>query len=333
MRVRNFFMPLLVVAVGFVFTSCGGGIGGGAAIEQAAKVPVGDYVGVVGFKPAEIINSGFFKKMESAADAEQSKQMMAGFEESAAEYGLKPDELRELVLFFPDKSDTFITFLDASTTPEKLMKAEGEKSGAEFEKAEKDGVSFWFDKQSDKSVMDLGGDIVLGSRKALENLIGSEEFLSSDETFKAAQGMVDANASFYGVYWGDMKMVAGMAGMFLSQAEGGAEASSEMMKLEAAGVSAYLRDDFELKIRLAFKKDADVNKLASFFNASKAELAESLAGTMTMLGPTDAPTPDNAEIKKLVEKISFSAGGNILEVAVRLTYDDIKELIPKSEAQ
>jgi len=302
-RVRNFFMPLLVVAVGFVFTSCGGGIGGGAAIEQAAKVPVGDYVGVVGFKPAEIINSGFFKKMESAADAEQSKQMMAGFEESAAEYGLKPDELRELVLFFPDKSDTFITFLDASTTPEKLMKAEGE------------------------------GDIVLGSRKALENLIGSEEFLSSDETFKAAQGMVDANASFYGVYWGDMKMVAGMAGMFLSQAEGGAEASSEMMKLEAAGVSAYLRDDFELKIRLAFKKDADVNKLASFFNASKAELAESLAGTMTMLGPTDAPTPDNAEIKKLVEKISFSAGGNILEVAVRLTYDDIKELIPKSEAQ
>ncbi len=306
--------------------SCGGA-GGGSPAQVAALLPAGDYVGIFGFHPAQIYNSGIFKKFTEESEVAQAQMMKGQFDNTAEEMGLKPEDIAGMTIFMSADMQDFLGVLDAAVTIEKLVEVEKEKTGAEFEETDKDGTKIWTREGSDWNLMEYSGVKLMGSMNCFDAIFAAENKLNDDEKYKQANGLIDAGASVYGVFWGDLSMIAGMAGSMLTQMDGGTEAAETLQMIEAAGGSIYLRDDLEVKIKIAFGEGADVAKLADFFNAQKTDLAAMGAGFSGMMAP--GPAPDPEKVTELAEKFSFAASGNILEIGIRLTYDDIMSMMPK----
>jgi len=323
---RKFICAAMGVLAVVVAASCGGA-GGGSTAQVATMLPAGDYIGIFGFHPAQIYNSGIFKKFTEESEVAQAQMMKGQFDNSAKEMGLKPDEIAGMTVFMSADMQDFLGVLDAAVTIEKLMEAEKENTGAEFEETEKDGTKIWTRKGSDWNLMEHSGVKLMGSMKGLEAVLAAENKLADDEKYKQASGLIDTGASIYGVYWGDISMVAGMGGAMLAKIDGGPEAAETLQKVTAAGGSIYFRDDFELKIKMAFGEGADVGKLADFFNSQKTALATMGAGSVGLMTP--GPAPDPEKIVGLAEKLRFAASGNVLEIGIKLTYDDIMSMMPK----
>jgi hypothetical protein len=327
--IRKTIIAVLGALTAVLLASCGGA-GGGSATQVVSLLPAGDYIGIFGIKPGEIYNSGFFKKITTESEMAQASMMKGQMDATFAEIGLKPDDIKEMAAFMPTDMETWVGVVDAPVTLQKLMDVQKEKSGAEFEESDTSGTKIWTRKGTDTSMMEFGGVKLMGTKGNLEAIVGAEKKLTGDEAYNKAKGLVDTGASFYGVYWGDVSMAAGMFGAMLAQSEGGADAAETLQKMSAAGISIYLTDAIEAKIRLGFREGADVAKLAEFFNAQKTNLAMMGAGSMAMMAPGGGP--DQEKVKAIADKISFSAAGNVLEIGLKLTYDDVMSLVPKPAA-
>ena len=325
---RKLYLSAAVLAALLMLASCGGPGGGGAVVQTASKVPAGDYVGVFGMKPAAIHDSAIYKRLKSE-EGDKAAEMIGNLEANAKEFDLEIGQLREMTAFMPQDMASAVSFLDADTTPEKLVEISEAKEGAEYEEAEIEGHACWLDKNSDKAIAKYEGSLMLGSKDAFEKMFTAEKYLSDDEAFKKASALSDAGASFYALYWGDqLKMAGAFAGMMFAETEGGAEAAATLAQMEAIGLSAYVTDAVDFKIRIAFGPEANVSGLATFFNEKISELVDTMAGMAAMMAEGAAPNQEKA--KELAKKIKFTAGGNVLEISMKLTYDDIKSMMPEA---
>ena len=325
---RKVIFGAAVLVAALMLASCGGPGGGGAVVQTAAKVPAGDYVGVFGMKPAAIQDSAIYKRLKEE-EGDKGAEMIGGLQDNAKKLGVEIEQMREMTAFLPGDSVSAISFLDADTTPQKLMEFTEETEGAEFEEAEIEGIACWVDKNSDKAIAEYEGSLLLGTKESFEKMFTAEKFLIDDEDFKAASALSDAGASFYGLYWGDqLKMAGAFAGMLFAETEGGDMAAATLTQMEAIGIAAYVTDAVEFKIRISFGSEADVAGLAKFFDEKMGELVDSMAGMAAMMAP-DGAVPDQEKAKEIAEKIEFVANGNILEISMKLTYEDLKSMMPE----
>jgi hypothetical protein len=328
-RIGKYIIAIVGALTVALLASCGGA-GGGGATQMASLLPAGDYNGIVGFKPAEIYNSGIFKKLTEESGNPQAQMMKGQVENTFSELELKPAEIASMVMFMPTNMRDAVNCLDAPTTIQKIMDAQKANKNAEFEESEKEGTKIYTSSYDGLSMMEFKGLKLFGTKEGLESIIAAKKKLVEDEAYIKAKDLVDAGASVHVGYWGDTSGAIGMFGAMLGQIEGGDEAAETLQKLNAIGISVYLRDDIEAKIKLGFGEGADVAKLANFFNTQKTTLAAMGAGPMSMMSRGGGPDPE--KIKAIAEKISFNAAGSVLEISVKLSFDDIMSLLPKPQA-
>lgn len=293
-----------------------------------ASLPDGYYVSLNGIRPSIKFSSAHFEGMKELNDSledslEDVQEIAKGLGIDIGQYKLRltfnpSATARELEYFVgPIKTEDFLTY------------CQGQGLQEEAEETEVGGYKLWFGENGMACALFHDGGL-LGSKEVIEKLLQprSQESPSvlDGEQFRQVISLVDFDAAEFGLRYGEKERTAMSLQQFVRTVDAPEEILEASKSLEALGYSYHWGDRFRASVRLLFDDGEAAETIRAFFSDNLAEIVEAIAPDMlsSSLRGRELVTK---EITTLVDNVSISKQGQILDISVQVGVEELKKFV------
>lgn len=331
MKSKLSFLLAVVIVVG-VFSQCQPPPSiNNAILDSFSKLPEGEFAFAIGLRPADMINSELFKRIEAELTDEDWEAFKS---EMVEKTGAALTDIKTVTFamampnLFMTKAPAMVANVEAPFDTEKIKAdIEKENPGIAVETRTHEGVDYWAFQQmestqgvamTDAGMFAGGEETVISS---IDLLKGKGKSIMGNKAVREALNMMHPDAMAVFAFWDFKETMSPILSMFAGFAT--KESDKEMLKqlgeLKTVVVSIRMDDAFLTEGSLLFASEDACRSFESYYRELLEKAPAQYQEQMDQLGVETIITPETME--DLVNNVEISRSGSLLKISSTIPGD------------
>jgi len=331
--IRTIITVISITLIPISVVSCGGQFEYSKVFEL---IPANDYKCMVGVRPAEISKSRFIETLvkKSRVNPEISAYYTNATSLFITIAGLDFKDIKYFSIFLSDEPGRELILMDSTITIDMLKSKNAESGDPKMTEREAGERNFLALANLNAAFVQLDkGIFVANDIEDMEQALGSNDKLASNEAFKKAMRLCDFQATYFMVTW-DKRFRCFEESLLVGGAISGDRYDQSLVqeaeeRATGFGISVYMADEMTIKLKVGFGDEGFANRYADYLESNKRELAYyarhfiETRVDLSIIGAYEELS------KLLVDRIRISAAGSVIEISFNFKIKDIDLLSKK----